>query len=65
MTEGATPDDEAAPGRIVLDGRPLPFEPDDSVAIAILRERVSRSHLVGIALTALAIVLIGVGSATL
>jgi drug/metabolite transporter (DMT)-like permease len=35
------------------------------LAIAILRERVTRSHLVGIALTALAIVLIGVGSATL
>ena len=35
------------------------------LAITILRERVTRSHLVGIALTALAIVLIGVGSATL
>ena len=35
------------------------------LAIAILRERVTRSHLVGIGLTALAIVLIGAGSATL
>ena len=35
------------------------------LAITILRERVTRSHLVGIALTALAIVLIGLGSATL
>ena len=35
------------------------------LAIAILRERVTRSHLVGIALTAVAIVLIGLGSATL
>jgi drug/metabolite transporter (DMT)-like permease len=35
------------------------------LAITILRERVTRSHLVGIGLTALAIVLIGVGSATL
>ncbi len=35
------------------------------LAIAILRERLTRSHLAGIALTALAIVLIGLGTATL
>ena len=35
------------------------------LAVTILRERVTRSHVVGIALTAVAIVLIGAGSATL
>jgi drug/metabolite transporter (DMT)-like permease len=35
------------------------------LAIAILRERVTGSHLVGIGLTAVAIVLIGLGTATL
>jgi drug/metabolite transporter (DMT)-like permease len=35
------------------------------LAVAILRERVTRTHLLGIALTAVAIVLIGSGSATL
>jgi drug/metabolite transporter (DMT)-like permease len=35
------------------------------LAIVILRERLGRSHLVGIALTAVAIVLIGLGGATL
>jgi len=35
------------------------------LAIALLRERVTRGHLVGIGLTAVAIVLIGLGTATL
>jgi drug/metabolite transporter (DMT)-like permease len=35
------------------------------LAIAILRDRLSRSHLTGVALTAVAIVLIGAGNATL
>ena len=35
------------------------------LAVTILRERVTRSHVVGIALTTVAIVLIGAGSATL
>ena len=35
------------------------------LAIAIHRERLTRSHLVGIVLTAVAIVLIGRGAATL
>ena len=35
------------------------------LAVTILRERVSRSHVLGIALTAVAIVLIAAGSATL
>jgi drug/metabolite transporter (DMT)-like permease len=35
------------------------------LAVTLLRERVTRSHLVGIALTALAIVLIAAGTATL
>ena len=35
------------------------------LAVVILRERVTRSHVVGIALTAVAIVLIGLGTATL
>ena len=35
------------------------------LAVTVLRERVTRSHVVGIALTAAAIVLIGAGSATL
>jgi glycine cleavage system aminomethyltransferase T len=50
MTEGPTTeptasnataeaDDGAQSGRIVLDGRPIPFEPGDSVAIAMLRAR--------------------------
>ena len=35
------------------------------LAIAVLRERVSRSHVAGIALTAVAVALIGAGTATL
>jgi len=35
------------------------------LAVALLRERVTRGHLVGIGLTAVAIVLIGLGTATL
>lgn len=35
------------------------------LAVMVLRERVNRSHVLGIALTAVAIVLIGAGSATL
>jgi glycine cleavage system aminomethyltransferase T/bacterioferritin-associated ferredoxin len=36
-TATAEADDDTHLGRIVVDGRPIPFEPGDSVAIAILR----------------------------
>ncbi|MBA2381105.1 MAG: (2Fe-2S)-binding protein, partial [Chloroflexi bacterium] len=37
MTDRGAEPDAPVGGRIVVDGRPVPFEPDDSVAIAIVR----------------------------